>query len=380
MGLFDIKKAIEALHRPGIGADIGRLARNAAPYYLLPGGLAAPPLTIYWSINSVCNLRCKMCDVGMFNEAGTFFKNLRIDRKLHEIDLETFKRVIDEVAPSRPFIAINSTEPLMYQPLAKAIEHCTRHGLQSGVTTGGYTLPKRANELAEAGLSRLSVSIDGSADVHNHIRGRPDSFAHSVDGIEAFAASCARLGRKAEILVNCTITNLNYDRLVDFYESIKQLPVSSINFSYMWFIDPAVAEEHNRLYGERFAVEASCYSEWIDPNRVDVGVLASQLRVLRAKPRVFLLPDFSDEDLQRYFHQTADYANPKGKCLASWFFLQILADGNVIVYTRCHNRPLGNIHKQSIAEIWNGPEMKGWRTFIRGVKKMPMCKRCDLAY
>ena len=99
------------------------MARNAAPYYL-PGDLkVAAPLTLYWSINSVCNLRCKMCDVGMSNEEGMFYKNLRIDRKLHEIDLDVFKKVIDEVRNDKPFIAINSTEPLMYKPLPLAIEH-----------------------------------------------------------------------------------------------------------------------------------------------------------------------------------------------------------------------------------------------------------------
>ena len=36
-----------------------------------------------------------MCDVGMFNEEGMFFKNLRIDRKLHEIDLDVFSVLAD---------------------------------------------------------------------------------------------------------------------------------------------------------------------------------------------------------------------------------------------------------------------------------------------
>lgn len=378
--LYEVKKAVQALRRPGIDTTPWKMVRNAAPYYL-PGDLNVPaPLTIYWSINSVCNLRCKMCDVGMMNEEGMFFKNLRIDRKLHEIDLDVFKRVIDEVQADRPFIAINSTEPLMYRPLALAVEHCTRRGLKTGVTTGAYTLQKQADALAEAGLSRLSVSMDGPPDVHNHIRGRKDSFEQAFAGIEAFDRACKRLGRKAEIYINCTITNLNHDRLVDFYESIKMLPVDAINFHYMWFIDPVTAEEHNQIYGDRFGVSASCYSEWIDPRTVDIDILSDQIETLKRQPRVHFAPAFTRDELKTYFHAPNEFVQQDSRCLASWFFLQILADGNVIVYTRCHSKPMGNVNHQSIAEIWNGPAVKTWRTFIQAAGKMPMCKRCDLVY
>lgn len=378
--LYEVKKAVQALRRPGIDTTPWKMVRNAAPYYL-PGEISVPaPLTIYWSINSVCNLRCKMCDVGMMNEEGMFFKNLRIDRKLHEIDLDVFKRVIDEVQQDRPFIAINSTEPLMYRPLALAVDHCTRRGLRTGVTTGAYALPKQADALAEAGLSRLSVSMDGPADVHNHIRGRKDSFEQAYAGIEAFDRACHRLGRKAEIYINCTITNLNHDRLVDFHDSIKTLPADAINFHYMWFIDPVTAEEHNKAYGDRYDVTASCYSEWIDPHAVDVDVLSDQIETLKRQSKVHFAPAFTRDELRTYFHAPNEFVYPASRCLASWFFLQILADGNVIVYTRCHSKPMGNINRASIAEIWNGPAVKAWRSFIQAAGKMPMCKRCDLVY
>jgi MoaA/NifB/PqqE/SkfB family radical SAM enzyme len=378
--LYELKKAAQALHRPGIDANIWRMARNAAPYYLPGNRKVSAPLTIYWSINSVCNLRCKMCDVGMFNEQGTFYKNLRIDRKLHEIDIDVFKRVIDEVHLDRPFISINSTEPLMYAALPQAIEHCSHRGLRTGVTTGAYTLPAHADDLARAGLSRLSVSIDGPADVHNHIRGRKDSFEKAYAGIEAFASACRWLDRPFEVYINCTITNLNYDRLVEFYDAIAPLPASAINFTYMWFIDPETAAEQNRLFGAQYEVSASCYGEWIDPRGVNIDVLAEQIEKLKSLPKVHFSPLFSREELKTYFHRPNEFVNPAGRCLATWFFLQVLADGNVIVYTRCHSKPMGNINRQSISEIWNGPEVREWRKFIQHVGKMPMCKRCDLAY
>jgi len=377
--LYEMKKAVQAFHRPGIDTSPWKMVRNAVPYYVPLRQDIPAPLTIYWSINSVCNLRCKMCDVGMFNEEGMFFKNLRIDRKLHEIDLDVFKRVVDEVRDDKPFMSFSSTEPLMYKPLAAAVAYCTESGLKSGVTTGAYTLAKQAQSLADAGLSRLAVSMDGPPDIHNHIRGKPDSFERSYEGILAYADACHRAGRKPEIYVNCTITNMNHDRLVDFYESIKDLPIDNLTFTYMWFIDPQTAAEQNKLYGDQYPVSESCYSEWIDPDAVDVDVLFDQMNQLRDKKNVNFSPFMTRDELKIYFHDRNKFVNNDARCLASWFFMQVLADGNVTVFTRCHTVPVGNINDQSVAEVWNGEKMKTWRGFIKQAGKMPMCKRCDLA-
>ena len=99
IGLDVLKKAMHAEKHPGISGNtsLPRLAWQGLPYLTSPAGRARPPVTIYWNVNSVCNLHCKMCDVGTFNEDSNFYKNLRIDRKLHEITLEKFSSVIDEV-------------------------------------------------------------------------------------------------------------------------------------------------------------------------------------------------------------------------------------------------------------------------------------------
>ena len=378
--LFDLQKGLQALKRPGIATDLPRLVNSAAPFYLPSAFQVRAPLTIYWSINSVCNLRCKMCDVGMFNEEGMFYKNLRIDRKLHEIDIGVFKRVTDEVAADKPFMAFNSTEPLMYKPLGEAVAYCAEHGLGSAVTTGAYTLPQRAAELAEAGLTRLNVSIDGPEDIHNYIRGRDDSFARSIEGIRAYADACSARGRGPEIYVNCTITNMNYDRLVDLHEAMALLPIKTLAFSFMWFIDEQTAEEQNARFGELYPVTASCYSEFIDPGAVDTDVLWGQMRALARRPRVHFNPFFSREKLEKFFKEPHSYVEEGARCAASWFFLQVLADGAAIVYTRCHSKPVGNVNTTSVREIWNGPDMRRWRDFIQREGKMPMCRRCDLSY
>jgi hypothetical protein len=193
---LDVPQALHARKHPGIsgGSSLLALARQGLPYLTSASGSARPPITIYWNVNSVCNLHCKMCDVGTFNEDSNFYKNLRIDRKLHEITLEKFRDVVDEVAEYRPTMAINGTEPIMYKPLGAVTEYARSKGLVVAVTTGGYNLPERAEELAAAGLTRPPDAHRWAPDLHNYIRGRKDAFQRATDGIRNFRRGGARAG------------------------------------------------------------------------------------------------------------------------------------------------------------------------------------------
>jgi len=381
--MAEFLKALSARKHPGISARAGllTLVRQAAPFVTRPSGRARPPLTIYWSINSVCDLRCKMCDVGQREKGSTFYRNLRIDGRRHEIPLELFKRVIDEVSPHRPMIAITSTEPLLYRDLNEAIAHVRRRGMEMTITTGGYTLPDRAAGLAEAGLTRLNVSIDGPPAVHNDIRGRRDSFERSAEGIRRFKAAAAARNRTAEVLVNCTISNLNYGSLDRLIDAIDSLPVDRINFSYMCFVDEAMATAHNARWGQRYPATVNCLNAQTDPGRVEVDVLDQQLRRLeqRRDPRIALLPRFSRAALGRYFRDPTTFMG-RQRCMVNWFIAEIIATGEVIPYTRCYYVPFGNIHDRPFLDIWNGPAMRDWRRTLRRHRRFPACTRCDQCY
>src|SRR5438552_3510744 len=218
-----------------------------------------------------------MCDLGLANPDSNFFANLRIDGKLHEIAIDRFRSVIDEVAPSKPMVAITSTEPLMYKPLPEAVAHCTERQLETTVTTGGYTLPQRADDLAAAGLTRLVVSIDGPSEVHNMIRGRKDSFERSVDGIRRFREASAARGHKPEVMVSYTITNLNFNALVDFYKAIRGAGADRLNFTYMSFVTAELADAHNAIWGDTYRATVNCLNAETDPARVVVEVLHRQI-------------------------------------------------------------------------------------------------------
>jgi radical SAM protein with 4Fe4S-binding SPASM domain len=148
----------------------------------------------------------------------------------------------------------------------------------------------------------------------------------------------------------------------------------------MWFISDENAEEHNRIFGNLYPVSKSCFNEYVNPAGVDIECLHRQISELKERPKVNFLPAWTKTELEKFYKNTGVFMRPGARCMASWFIIQILANGNVIPYSRCHNKSFGNINNNPFLSVWNGPEIKQWRRFIKKNKKMPMCKRCDLVY
>lgn len=374
---FEIKKAFEALAHPGINTSIFKLLKNAVPYYLSSQIDVQCPVTIYFSINSICNLKCKMCDVGQQNKDGSYYKTLSKGKNV-SIGIDVFKSIVDEVRKYKPNIAICATEPLLYPKLSEAVAYCANQGLHVSVTTNGYLLPIKAAELVDAGLAELNVSIDSTREIHNCLRGRQDSYERAVAGIKEVKLLAFKAGKDVKININGIILPTTYHKISDYVVEMEKLPVDAINIVYQWFISADVASEHNKLFGRKYPVSESCATN--DPLNIDIRLLYSQLEEVQKKSRVNILPCMSYDELVRFYKQPNMFLHEKTKCMSSWFIIQVLADGSVTPYTRCYNISLGNVNNTSLLDIWNGQKMKEWRLFIKKQKKLPACKRCDLIY
>ncbi len=382
MIFFDmLKKAHSAMKHPGVGGQVGfmGLLRRAAPYFLSPGGYSGYPLTIYFSINSICNLKCKMCDVGNQNAEANFYKNLRLDGNRGQIAFEEFTALVDQVKHFKPMIGITSTEPLLYRDIVKCVDYVNQCGMEMLITTGGYLLPRYAEDFVRVGLKRLYVSIDGPPAIHNSIRGVKDTFERATEGIRTIARIKKETGAEfPKVFINYTISNHNYFCLEDFMESIADLELERVNFTLMNFVTQEMADEHNATFGADYAATVNCLGGGTNPDEVDVDVLWSQLEGVKAKygEKVEILPHINRKEMTTYFSEPSKFLN-SNRCMVSYFIAQIIANGDVIPYTRCYNVSLGNVREQSFDEIWNGPKMRKFRRDLRKHGRLPACTRCD---
>jgi hypothetical protein len=112
------------------------------------------------------------------------------------LNFELFKRIIGDVRVFFPVIAFNLTEPLLNKHIARYVNYTSKNKLNCDLTTNGYLLEEHAEELVKASLSVLNVSIDGTSDIHNRIRGVADSFERASKGISAVIDAKRRFGKE----------------------------------------------------------------------------------------------------------------------------------------------------------------------------------------
>lgn len=378
-----LRKGLYSLEHPGIGSKVTffSLLKRILFYFFSPAGHSGNPLTIYFSINSICNLHCKMCDVGTQNADANFFKNLRLNGSPDQLKFEEFCSVVDQVKHFKPMIGITSTEPLLYKDIVRCVEYVVKNEMEILVTTGGYLLPRYAEGFVKAGLTRLYVSIDGPPAVHNVIRGKADSFERSIDGIRIINRYKRETNsRYPEVFLNYTISNHNYYCLEQFMESIIGLELTGVKFTLMNFVTQEMANAHNPKFGHEYFATVNCLQGGTDPLEIDTDVLWKQMEIIKRKYGSILeiLPPVNRKELDCYFKESSKRLR-KNRCMVSYFIAQIIANGDVIPYTRCYNVVLGNIRKQPFREIWNGPKIRKFRRDLRQHGQLPACARCDQA-
>ena len=351
-----------------------RSCLNIISYYLNPeAGIS--PNTVFIAVNSICNLRCKMCDVGQKNINSQFYKNMSSSGK--ELSIERLKLLIDEIKSFRPIIAVTSTEPLLYKDIMNFAQYSKSKGLEFHLTTNGYLLSKFAQEIVDSEIDVLSISLDGPQEIHNEIRGKNDSFQRAYEGIKLIEKIKKENKRfKPKINLNCCISDYNHGSLVYFMESVKDLEIDSVLLSHLNFVTKEMAKAHNKRFNKICPATPSSISA-LDLSRIDIDVLWEQISLIKSRyNNVIFIPELNKTELDVFYNHPEQFLKGHDKCLVPWKSAQILANGDLTISTRCFNLKLGNINETSFQEAWNGREMKKFRKELRKMGAFPACTRC----
>jgi MoaA/NifB/PqqE/SkfB family radical SAM enzyme len=300
--------------------------------------------------------------------------------KKDELDISDWIFFIDGLVKdykenSKPTIAITSTEPLLYNDLFKFIKHCKENGFPVQVTTNGFLLPKYYMDVIMSDLDELWISMDGTRDIHNKIRGNPKSFNNIVDGLNLIIQSNFRVPK---LYFNYTISDKNYFNLTEFMEFINQFPYESVCFSHLNFITSEMAYIHNLNYGSIPATQTCISNSFL--SNIDLKYLWKEIQsVSKNYKNVSFSPKINSlSDLEIYYRFPTLYVNQYKKCKIPWRASQIFSNGDVGVSTRCFNLSFGNVKNTRFSEIWNGNEFKSFRKSLSETKNgsFPACTRC----
>ncbi|WP_246939443.1 GTP 3',8-cyclase MoaA [Bacillus pinisoli] len=169
------------------------------------------------SVTDKCNFRCSYCmPAEIF---GPDFQFLKKDQLLSFEELERLTKIfVDSLGVQK--IRITGGEPLMRKDLDHLITKINAiKGVEDiAMTTNGSLLPKYAKPLKEAGLKRVSISLDSLKDeVFGKINGRGVTVQTVLDGIDA--AADAGLQVKINMVVK---KGMNEDEIIPMAKFFRE--------------------------------------------------------------------------------------------------------------------------------------------------------------
>jgi len=340
-----------------------------------PGNLSYSPRWIVLGVNNVCNLHCKMCDVGTQNLETNFAKNLVGTSPLH-MPLDLFKRIVDQMSRYYPKTKLGYafTEPLVYKYLEESLHYAKEKDVFTSITTNGLNLRQKAPVLIEGGLKELFISLDGPEEIHNEIRGHKSSYQRAIEGIELIVSQSA-----IPVSVFCVITEWNIGYLKKFLDELKQLPLQQVGFLHSNFTTNQMVELHNQRFGSAFFATPSNIDE-VDFTNYNLDELSAELNEILSMKYPFevsLHPRLTSTDELKTYYLHPDQKVGK-KCLDVFYNLMIKSDGSVIpAHGRCFDLTTGNIYDSSLKEIWNSEKIVELRRALNQEGGLlPACQRC----
>jgi GTP 3',8-cyclase len=207
------------------------------------------------SVTDRCNFRCVYC---MPKEVYG-----RDHRFLERRELLTFEEI---TRVARTFVSagvkkirITGGEPLVRRDLERLIEQLSELDVDLTLTTNGSLLPQKAQVLADAGLRRITVSLDSLDDaIFRSLNDVDFSVERVLDGIDA--ASAAGLPVKVNAVIKRGVNDDQIVPLAGFFRerghTLRFIEYMDVGHTNGWRLDDVVpAKEIVALLDEAFGVE-----------------------------------------------------------------------------------------------------------------------------
>jgi heme b synthase len=154
---------------------------------------------VAWEVTRNCNLSCLHCRASAAEGPYT-----------GELDTRTCLSLLDQIAEvGTPIVILTGGEPLLRSDIFEIAGYGSNIGLRMVMAPNGTLITKRtAKQMGDAGIKRISISIDGATkESHDRFRGVEGAFESAMRG--------ARLAKDAglEFQINTTVTKTNLDQI-----------------------------------------------------------------------------------------------------------------------------------------------------------------------
>lgn len=313
--------------------------------------LSYQPETCVWELTTGCNLHCMHCASSCTGEG----------RSNELSELET-KRAADEIADMGVrWVSLTGGEIFTSERWQIAASTLEQRGVHVHMITNGTLLDESiASRIAELKVSMVSVSLDGTKEIHDSVRGG-GVYERALQGLAAL--------QKAWIRTGC-ITSVMRQNL----DSLKELKEELVRRgAVLWQLQMAVPEGNMRLIRDSL----------LEPQQISLLIDMAYDMSLDGRIRI-ILPDnvgyyTRKESVLRQC--TASGSRVWKGCNAGIRSFGILSNGDVTGCTSIRGGAFteGNIRVRPLREIWEDPSKFLWRRTLAPEKLGKKCSKCVYA-
>ncbi len=312
------------------------------------------PAYVVWELTLRCDHACTHCG----SRAGV----ARDD----ELTTEEAVRVAGELADlgAREVVLIGG-EAYLHDGFLDVVRALRARGVTPAMTTGGRGITAElARAMAEAGVSHVSVSIDGLEPTHDRMRNLRGSFAAGMAALEHLRAAGIKIAS------NINLNRLNHRDLEPLYEVLRARGVTS------WQV------QLTSPLGRAADRVELIFQPW------DLLDVVPRIAALKARARadgVLLMPGnnlgyFGPEEATLRSLRAGDRDHWRG-CQAGKFVMGIESDGAVkgCPSLQTSHYVGGNVRQRPLAELWRAESPLGFNRARTVQDLWGFCRTCDFA-
>jgi AdoMet-dependent heme synthase len=195
------------------------------------------PLVVIWETTQACDLACYHCRASA--------QPKRHPQELTTAEAESMMRDVAALDP--PIFILTGGDPLKRFDIYHLVRYAISLGLKPAMTPSATPLLTQTaiQELKNAGLSRLAVSLDGSnPGLHDGFRGVPGSFERTLNSIRW--SNAAHL----PIQVNTTISTRNLNDLDNMAKLLQDFRI--VLWSIFFLVPTGRGQADDLPTGEQF--------------------------------------------------------------------------------------------------------------------------------
>ena len=301
----------------------------AEELYLLTGNDLTRPVTIYGTVNEVCNYKCRYCECW------------RMPEYKPEMSLDEWKRAIVDLKKflGRFHLQFSGGEPYIRKGFLDLIDFCHSEQVSWGVVTNGsaFVSDKVVRATIAAAPFTINISIDSKrAEIHDYSRGIEGSLERVVNGIGKLAAARKQAGLSFPIVIKPVVHRLNFRFLPEMVSWIQEIGATVIHFQP---VDRWTPETYDELWiskPEDLEALGKVRNELLEMKRAGAPILNTEITLL-AWEKHFREEKADPEYMPCRVGLRNYFIRPDGDVELCWFY-----------------PPVGNVKRNTAREIWYG--------------------------